>query len=233
MNIMLKEKIIELRKNGLSYKQIERELGCARSTIQYHCKNEGLNDSKPQPNQLEDDLILKIKEEYRTHTAKQIAEKYGISKNVVYKYCKNINKRKSYKYHKLKCVNCGNFWETRNVNCKFCSKKCKNNYHRNIKTEKWLSGEHDGTMGKTSTVRWIKWYFIQKHGEKCMECGWSKRNEYTRKIPIELEHIDGDFRNNKEENLKLLCPNCHSLTPTYKGANKKNGRPRAKYYRGT
>lgn len=31
--------------------------------------------------------------------------------------------------------------------------------------------------------------------------------------------------NNKEENLLLLCPNCHSLTSTYKGANKGNGRP--------
>ena len=66
-------------------------------------------------------------------------------------------------------------------------------------------------------------------GEKCMECGWSERNPHTGNIPIELEHIDGDFKNNKEENLKLLCPNCHSLTKTYKGANKK-GRPRSKYY---
>lgn len=96
----------------------------------------------------------------------------------------------------------------------------------------WLNGEHNGIVGKTSTARWIKWYLIQKHGEKCMECGWSKRNPFTNKIPIELEHIDGDFTNNKEENLKLLCPNCHSLTPTYKGANKKKGRPRSKYYRG-
>ena len=36
--------------------------------------------------------------------------------------------------------------------------------------------------------------------------------------------VDGNYTNNKEENLTLLCPNCHSLTKTYKGANKGNGR---------
>ena len=38
------------------------------------------------------------------------------------------------------------------------------------------------------------------------------------------EHIDGNYMNNKEENLILLCPNCHSLTQTYKGANRNHGR---------
>jgi DNA-binding CsgD family transcriptional regulator len=223
---MLKEKIIKLRKNGLSYKQIESELRCARSTIQYHCKNEGLNENLSQPNRLNDKLILKIKEEYRTRTAKQIAEKYEISKNVVYKYCKNINKRIIVKQHSIVCEYCGKTHLTHTGDIKFCSLQCKTDYHRNLMVEKWLNGEHDGMRGKTSTVRWIKWYLIQKHGEKCMECGWSKRNEYTGKIPIELEHIDGDFRNNKEENLKLLCPNCHSLTPTYKSLNIGKGRPR-------
>jgi 5-methylcytosine-specific restriction endonuclease McrA len=38
-------------------------------------------------------------------------------------------------------------------------------------------------------------------------------------IPLELDHIDGDRRNNLLENLRLLCPNCHALTPTYRGRN--------------
>ena len=38
-------------------------------------------------------------------------------------------------------------------------------------------------------------------------------------IPLELEHIDGDNSNNSLENLCLLCPNCHALTPTYRGKN--------------
>ena len=49
-------------------------------------------------------------------------------------------------------------------------------------------------------------------------------NPYTGKIPLEVDHIDGDYTNNNENNLTLLCPNCHSLTPTYKGANSGRGR---------
>lgn len=39
-------------------------------------------------------------------------------------------------------------------------------------------------------------------------------------IPLELEHKDGDRTNNSRKNLELICPNCHSLTPTWRGRNK-------------
>jgi 5-methylcytosine-specific restriction endonuclease McrA len=38
-------------------------------------------------------------------------------------------------------------------------------------------------------------------------------------IPLELDHINGDSSNNNLDNLRLLCPNCHALTPTYRGKN--------------
>ena len=41
------------------------------------------------------------------------------------------------------------------------------------------------------------------------------------KIPLELDHIDGDNSNNELSNLRLLCPNCHALTDTYRGKNKR------------
>ena len=48
-------------------------------------------------------------------------------------------------------------------------------------------------------------------------------NPYTKTVPLEIEHIDGNATNNMEDNLILLCPNCHSLTKTYRGANKGSG----------
>ena len=56
-------------------------------------------------------------------------------------------------------------------------------------------------------------------GGDCTECSWNGKE-----LVLELEHIDGNAMNNKEENLSLLCPNCHSQTPTYKGRNVGNGR---------
>ena len=59
---------------------------------------------------------------------------------------------------------------------------------------------------------------IKEH--KCECCGL---NEWLGEpIPLELDHIDGDHYNNILENLKILCPNCHAKTPTYRGKNKKN-----------
>lgn len=86
-------------------------------------------------------------------------------------------------------------------------------------------------VGEYYTSRNIKKYLLEKYGNKCAKCGWGEKNEFTNRIPLELEHIDGNYLNNTEENLTILCPNCHSLTPTYKGANRGNGRhERSKYY---
>jgi 5-methylcytosine-specific restriction endonuclease McrA len=50
--------------------------------------------------------------------------------------------------------------------------------------------------------------------ERCRRTTWEGVS-----IPLELDHIDGDRANNVLENLRLLCPNCHALTPTYRGRN--------------
>lgn len=120
--------------------------------------------------------------------------------------------------------------ELRKLNGEKVKLKHDSIYKEKIKS--WLNGENNGMRGKTSTAYWIKKYLIEIRGEKCEKCNWSEVNIYTSKIPIELSHIDGDFTNNRIENLELLCPNCHSLTDSHKGANKKKGRPRSKYYRG-
>lgn len=57
--------------------------------------------------------------------------------------------------------------------------------------------------------------------EKCHIC--EVLHWQGRKLSLHLDHIDGNRRNNTLENLRLLCPNCHSLTETYCGnKNKKH-----------
>ncbi len=58
-----------------------------------------------------------------------------------------------------------------------------------------------------------------KH-QSCEICGWCVKSPDGR-VPVELDHINGDKRDNRIENLRVLCPNCHSLQPTHRGKNKK------------
>jgi len=53
---------------------------------------------------------------------------------------------------------------------------------------------------------------------KCEECGWAKKNS-DGYLPLELDHINGDHRDNRLDNLRVLCPNCHSLKPNHRGRN--------------
>lgn len=57
------------------------------------------------------------------------------------------------------------------------------------------------------------------------ECSRCKLTEWQDvQIPLELDHIDGDHHNNELKNLRLLCPNCHALTDTYRAKNKRTVR---------
>lgn len=62
--------------------------------------------------------------------------------------------------------------------------------------------------------------------ERCALCGaegvWLGEH-----LPLEVDHIDGDWRNNRLENLRLLCPNCHSTTDRYRGRGTRRARERA------
>ncbi len=54
----------------------------------------------------------------------------------------------------------------------------------------------------------------------CEHCNWAEQT-VDGYIPLELDHINGDRHDNRLENLRILCPNCHSLTPTYRGRGKR------------
>lgn len=127
----------------------------------------------------------------------------------------------------MKSLNCNKTIVKRN---KYCSVKCQKEYEYNEFIKKWKHGETDGMRGEYQISSHIKAYLFKKYNNKCARCGWGEINQFTGKIPLEIEHIDGNFKNNNENNLIVLCPNCHSLTSTYKGANYNHGRKARRKY---
>jgi hypothetical protein len=119
-----------------------------------------------------------------------------------------------------KCLNCKIETSTtcQKTN-KYCSNRCQFDYQYKIRIEEWLK---TGIVDRSGTPPWLKKYILEKQGGKCESCGISSWN--NKPIVFDLEHKDGNNRNNLENNLCCICPNCHSQTDTYKGKNRGNGR---------
>jgi len=100
--------------------------------------------------------------------------------------------------------------------------KCQQEYQSKTYITEWKQGIQTGIKGQSDVSNYVRTYLFKKFENKCCKCGIdSWMNE---PISLEIEHKDGDSSNNKEENLELLCPNCHSQTPTYKSKNRGKGR---------
>ena len=120
------------------------------------------------------------------------------------------------------CLMCGN--EPARPGYKYCSNDCQHDYQHKMYLEDWKSGKVNGLQSIGIVSTHIKRYLREKFGNKCFLCGWAEINTKTGEVPLVADHIDGNWCNNKEENLRLICPNCDSLSPTYAALNKGNGR---------
>jgi 5-methylcytosine-specific restriction endonuclease McrA len=68
----------------------------------------------------------------------------------------------------------------------------------------------------------LRFRILYEQEERCNNCGLT--DWMGQPLVLELEHKDGNHSNNSRENLEMLCPNCHSLTETWRGRNKKGER---------
>jgi hypothetical protein len=195
----MKNEILELRESGKSYDEIVNILGCSKSTVSYHCnpnvRNKAIRDAV----------------EYKSRKRENLPTK---SSNDVNCYCLNCNsivmKRRN--------------WSKNNR--KFCNKECELNHKENTLLNDWKSGKHCGyVLNKNLNISsFVRRYIKNKFNNECVECGWSEKNPYSDISYLEIHHIDGDASNCIEDNLTLLCPNCHSLTENYKFLNDKSSR---------
>ena len=117
--------------------------------------------------------------------------------------CANKNRRK---YSHQNCITCGRTILTGEDKCVACSR----NEMEQQKIARFLSGEEDLPADQAKNI------LLGISDNKCEECGWGILNIFTKKIPLELHHNDGNKENNNRKNLKILCPNCHSLTKNFR-----------------
>ncbi len=195
----MKEQILALRKEGKGYDEIKRIVGCSSSTVCYY-------------------LTPGYKER-------------SLKKNLAIRSTKNNF-----------CIGCGE-----PCNNKFCNHSCSSKYYNKIKfpyhkgdnrRDKYKSirekyGDIKGGALLTalkneellsipfesiiSFDRKRKRIILEQSG-KCNSCGVDKW--LGRSLSLEVDHKDGNNNNDSRDNLEALCPNCHSITDTWRGRNR-------------
>lgn len=87
-----------------------------------------------------------------------------------------------------------------------------------IEASRKAYAEKDANTPFEEKTNWLrKREVFKEQGSCCLICGI--KDWMGKKLTFELDHIDGDNTNNKRENLRVLCPNCHSQTDTWRGKN--------------
>lgn|SRR5574343_235100 len=121
------------------------------------------------------------------------------------------------------CINCECVFEYNSYVCngKYCSNKCQQDFLATRYIEKWLNGD---IVPSIYMSKYIRNYMLKEAHNKCSLCGWGEKNQYSHTYPLVIDHIDGNAEHTVYSNLRVICPNCDSLTSTYKGLNKGNGR---------
>jgi 5-methylcytosine-specific restriction endonuclease McrA len=117
-----------------------------------------------------------------------------------------------------KCKNCKKeVKESKQKTNQFCSSLCFGEYKFINET---LPRFKLGEIKERPTLKKCLLYLGLDY--KCGICGLREWN--NKEISLQLDHINGDSSNNNIDNLRFICPNCHSQTPHYAGKNRGNGR---------
>lgn len=134
-------------------------------------------------------------------------------------------------YKKKKCPDCDTMIHMGSGACRRHKRIREGIPYRGRTIELWLSGEWDGSIseGTPDTISpIIREYLYKECNYGCTICGFDKVHPTDGRIILQVDHIDGDATNHSPSNVRVLCPNCHAMTPTYGRRNKKSTRTRRK-----
>jgi 5-methylcytosine-specific restriction endonuclease McrA len=217
MSIERKIKIWGYRENKFSIPQICKIMGLGKGTVGYYLKG-FLKIPKPKLDKIKPPRKIKEINKFK------ILDKIGVSKeSFILESRIEPNKKKlglklgvsDSTIKKLQTLlNCENiennhpgrrgwddYWDILKGN------KIVNNRYQKGKYIKGITGRLKRFILKENILEY-----------KCSICGLDKWRD--KPLTLELDHIDGDRKNNLLVNLRIICPNCHSQTKTWKGNNK-------------
>lgn len=167
----------------------------------------------------------KTRQQLKAHRDKQSREaRQRYAENP--KYCVQCGQLFPYekRYNKFCNQSCAASYNNRGVtrhskSTSFCAcgnpKKLQNQYCADCIEKRVYNRAASFDSAKDDRTR--KSMLLEMRGHQCEQCGLAEWQGQP--IPLDLDHIDGNADNSSEENLRLICPNCHALTETYKGAN--------------
>lgn len=160
-----------------------------------------------------------------THSTHSIAKLLNTSQTNIRYWLKKYDLKTKVGKPKKKCKHCQT--SLTNSHSIYCGVQCQKEFEYGQYILDWKVGLKLGYVGKTKSLsNAVRKYMLIKHNNTCEECGWNKKHPVDNRPLVEIDHIDGDASNCKEENLRVLCPNCHSMTPTFRARNKKSSRTR-------
>lgn len=115
--------------------------------------------------------------------------------------------------------------------CLYCGEKltvrrnqyCSQEHNKQHKHEQFMSAWIAGDLTRVNAST-VPYNLLKFRGAKCEVCGWNEVHPVTGRIPVQIDHVDGDVTNNALDNLQILCPNHHALTPTYGSLNSNSSR---------
>lgn len=118
------------------------------------------------------------------------------------------------------CPVCGNLFLSGYATC---SSQCMGRQARTENAARWFARCEEVEVPHGRLPNGVRGFLLDEAGWECTKCGWSVPNPVTKKPILTINHIDGNWQNNRRSNLELICYNCHTLTPTFGALNQGSG----------